>query len=150
MDQNHHHFIQLLPLFQQTLLRVGASRAGSATDPDLTYLQMGVLGSVYRQDERTMGQIADENFMTPPAATRIVSDLVDRGLLERGRDPDDRRVVQITITVKGRQALEDTHHEGAAMLVDILAGMTIDEREALIGGLRAFVQAAELVKGQEG
>ena len=149
MDQKHHHFLQLLPLFSQTLMRIEASRAGSTTDPDLTYLQLGVLSTVYRHQGPTMGQIADDNFMTPPAATRIVSDLVDRELLERGHDPADRRVVLITITDKGRRVLEEVHEEGATMLTDILTLMTPDEREVLIRGLDAFVRAANQLKQEK-
>ncbi|MBI4923940.1 MAG: winged helix-turn-helix transcriptional regulator [Devosia nanyangense] len=66
-----------------------------------------------------------------PAASRIVSSLVDRGLVERREDPDDRRAKALTLTAPGHALMNGL----AVSLVDrveaSLAGMSGSATEAL-------------------
>jgi DNA-binding MarR family transcriptional regulator len=142
MSEREQDFLTLLPLFQKTLLRIGAHRTRSRTDRDLTYLQLGVLGSVANRGTPAMSQIAADSFVTPPAATRVVGELVDKGLLERVTDPEDRRVVRISIQEAGRRVLHQAHAEGAHMLAQIVAEMGEADRLALAAGLGGFLKAA--------
>lgn len=150
MKHSEPDFLRLLPLFQKTLLRVGAHRTRSTADQELTYLQLGVLGSVAGRGSPTMGQIAADIFITPPAATRIIGELVDRGLLQRVTDPNDRRVVRINIQEAGRKLLHQVHEEAANMLAQIVAAMDDEDRQALAVGLTGFLNAAAAIEDDDG
>ena len=62
-----------------------------------------------------------------PAASRIVSSLVDRGLVERREAPDDRRAKALTLTAAGQA------------MVDDLALSLADRVEASLEGMRGEV-----------
>ncbi len=52
--------------------------------------------------------IADQALLYAPTVTRILKDLVERGLVERRKDPEDGRRLIISITPAGRQLVVDT------------------------------------------
>jgi MarR family transcriptional regulator for hemolysin len=62
-----------------------------------------------------------------PAASRVVSSLVDRGFVERREDPDDRRAKVLTLTPAGRA------------LMDGLAATLADRVEASLAGMAGSV-----------
>jgi len=56
-------------------------------------------------DALTCSAIGDRLVTPGPDVTRLVDRLVQRGLVERNRDTHDRRVVQVSITERGREIL---------------------------------------------
>lgn len=55
---------------------------------------------------RTIGELATAEQVTPPSMTRLVSSLEAEGLVRRTADRDDRRVVRVAATAKGKRVLE--------------------------------------------
>lgn len=71
--------------------------------------------------EAQMSQIAAGMQVDPSSATKSVSRLVERGLAVRRRDPDDGRVLQISLTEAGRTvqaAARDRRFEFAIRLLE--------------------------------
>ena len=68
---------------------------------------------------RTMGELAEAEQVRPPTMTRLVASLEAEGLVERGADARDGRVVRVVATEAARQVLE----AGRARRVDHLAGL---------------------------
>ena len=58
----------------------------------------------------TMRAIADQIGVPPSSLTGMVDTLVERGLVERRADPNDRRIVRIALTDAGRQFGLDRRH----------------------------------------
>jgi DNA-binding MarR family transcriptional regulator len=63
----------------------------------------------------------------------MVNELVEQGLVVRTPDPDDRRRNIITMTPAGRQRLEQLDAVLSEVQQTLLAPLTVDEREQLIG-----------------
>jgi DNA-binding MarR family transcriptional regulator len=80
-----------------------------------------------------------------PTASRLCDRLEAAGLLERALHPHERREVQLVLTAHGRHVLEDVAARRTQALAAALAEMTPAEREALRGGMKAFlaVQGAQ-------
>lgn len=55
---------------------------------------------------RTLGALADAEQVRAPTMTRLVSSLEEAGLVEKGRDPSDGRVVRVRATEAGVRVLE--------------------------------------------
>ncbi|MCU1469291.1 MAG: MarR family transcriptional regulator [Glaciihabitans sp.] len=75
--------------------------------------------------------------------SRIVDTLVQRGLLERGVDPNDRRAIVITLTAEGRgklPALRRIEHEMDGATADQL---TPTQQVMVAGILRGFLAGTE-------
>lgn len=141
MGERETHLLRLLPLLQQILIRVGAHRTKTGMDLGLTNLQLGALGAVYRHSNCMMSDLAQDMFVVPPAATRIVDELVGKNLIERIADDKDRRVVRLRITEQGREAVDRVHQEASVLLAQVLEEMGEEEQLALLKGLQGFINA---------
>lgn len=84
--------------------------------------------------------LADRLRLEKSTVSRLVADLDRKGLLERERDPANRRVYRLRITPAGHAlhaGMRDSQHPPLARWVDAL---TPDERKALLIGLAALVR----------
>src|ERR671917_325268 len=70
-----------------------ASR-GLATDVQVSPGHIQVLIALTR-GPRSVGQLAEELGVSPPAATQLVDRLAEHGMVDRHNDPEDRRVVLV-------------------------------------------------------
>ncbi len=64
------------------------------------------LATINRDGPLTMSQLAAQEQVATPTATRLVDQLADRGLVIRRQDESDKRVCHVEITPAGRDALE--------------------------------------------
>ncbi|NES14371.1 MarR family transcriptional regulator [Micromonospora sp. PPF5-17] len=85
----------------------------------LTTAGMRVLMILHRAEgDSTHREVAERCFVRPATLTGIVDTLERDGFVERRRDPNDRRSIQLTLTDKGRehsQALIDRIHTDAPL-----------------------------------
>ena len=72
---------------------------------DLTFQQMKVMALLF-EDQQRMGNIASHLGCIMSSATSIVDRLVDKGLVARSIDPEDRRAVVCQLTGAGRETIE--------------------------------------------
>ncbi len=69
----------------------------------LTYQQYNVLRIVASLQPVAQVEVARRLLVSAPVVTRLVSALVKAGLVERGRDPADRRTVVLSLTTAGTE-----------------------------------------------
>ena len=102
---------------------------------DLTLAQWVILSALWRQDGMLVSEIADYTGNNAPAASRIIDRMVERGLVSRQADGDDKRVVRVHLTQQGLSLkhLEDFHERVNAVLLD---GVSAEETETLFRLLR--------------
>lgn len=60
----------------------------------------------------SMNTIKQRMVYKSPHTTRLVSKLLDKGLVERNRSDNDRRVVEVVVTKKGLALLSETDKAG--------------------------------------
>jgi DNA-binding MarR family transcriptional regulator len=71
----------------------------------------------------TIGDVADHLLLRHHSAVELVDRAEQAGLVHRVDDPDDRRVVRLLLTARGRDLLErltDAHLEELARLAPIV------------------------------
>ena len=68
----------------------------------LTYPQYLALVILWRQDEQTVGQLAEQLALESSTLTPLLKRLEAAGLVDRKRNPDNERQVVISLTDKGR------------------------------------------------
>ncbi len=93
-----------------------------------------------------MRDLARGLMVVQPSATRIVDDLVGKGLLRRVREKRDRRVMHVRATSAGKELVERLSAEGYQLLNVVLGKMQEDEQENLVRGLEAFLKAVMLTE----
>lgn len=114
---------------------------------DLTPNQYNVLRILRGSDPSRVacGEIADRMISRDPDVTRLVDRLSRRGLVARVRSRQDRRVVEVAITDKGREVLSGLDPHVARMPKAMLGHLGAKKLEELgrlledvIGGPGAF------------
>lgn len=83
---------------------------------------LGRLGAV------PMSVLAEEQLTTQASVTGLVDDLEAKGLVQRERSTEDRRVINIAITEEGKRAMEQGLRRHRDFIDRVLGGL--DEREA--------------------
>lgn len=66
-----------------------------------------VLRAVWKHGPVRMSEIGKHMGISKPYMTLLVNKLINEGLVERVPDPNDRRVVNVTITDAGRDAIRE-------------------------------------------
>jgi DNA-binding MarR family transcriptional regulator len=106
------------------------ARKSGATGP-----QWRTLKILERHEGLNQGQIAELLEVEPITCCRMIDRLEEAGLVERRRDPADRRAWRIYLTEKARPVLAELHDIAGAMLEAALNGLDAAQREALIASL---------------
>ncbi|TWP35496.1 MarR family transcriptional regulator [Leekyejoonella antrihumi] len=80
---------------------------------------------------RTPRQLADIECVSAPSMTRTVAGLVEKGLVCRTDDPDDRRQVQLSLTKEGLHVLKEGRRTRDEWMLSRIEGLSEQECEVL-------------------
>ena len=109
----------------------------------LSLVHLHVLTVLESDGPLSMGKLADALDVSVASATGIVDRMEDRGLVERHRAEDARRVVQVAATDAGRAVFLEVAGERKAHLRSLLDGLSADELAAFLIGARALRRERE-------
>ena len=93
----------------------------------VTRAQWKVLFKLTRTPGLRQVELADMLDLEPITLCRIVDRLEEAGLVERTRDPEDRRAWRLQVTAKAQPLMEKLNAVGAALVEEAFAG--IDPKE---------------------
>src|SRR5690242_11635750 len=93
----------------------------------VTRAQWKVLFKLTRTPGLRQVELADMLDLEPITLCRIVDRLEEAGLVERTRDPDDRRAWRLQVTAKAQPLMEKLNAVGASLVEEAFAG--IDPKE---------------------
>ncbi len=77
-------------------------------------------------------ELAERSSITPGAVTQFADGLVEKGLVAREGDPNDRRIVRLKATERAMSQIEQFQKEHAASMSKIFEALTDDELQLLI------------------
>lgn len=130
---------QLEPMIarqRKAVARHGCLRAISSTHLHVLYL----LGS---DGDMTMSRLAEQLGVSLPNVTGIVDRMEERGFVERGRDPEDRRVVTVRATAGGHEAVGEIDQIRREAMRSILTRLTADQQRRALRTFTDMRAAAE-------
>ncbi len=114
-----------------SVMRFARRLRNEREDTSLTLTQLSTMGTLARRGPITLGELAAAERIQPPSMTRIVSGLEALGLVDREPDANDRRLVIVRLSDKGKAMLAADRRRRDAWLNQRLRELTADEREAL-------------------
>ncbi|MEP6786215.1 MAG: MarR family transcriptional regulator [Sphingomonadales bacterium] len=116
----------------------------------VTRPQWRTLFVVSRNEGANQGILADMLEVEPITLCRMIDRLEESGLVERRRDPADRRAWQIFLTAKAHPLIEKLLVVGGDMFEDAVKGMSATARSELIESLELIRSNLNVVpKGKE-
>ncbi len=110
---------------------------------ELTMIQITGLISI-AQGRNTMGDIAEELNITLPSATSLVERLVKGEYVERVQDPQDKRVVKIVLTEKGKAILKKGLEDKIEKTRFMLSKLTEEERLTMLSLLQKILSSLHI------
>lgn len=103
----------------------------SIKDVPISMTQLTCLTIIFKQDELTMSDLAEELSMSNQQLTKVVDALVDFDMVERSTDPNNRRKIYAKITDKGRKTVSDLRQEIDKKLGHVMRQFSPDEMDKL-------------------
>jgi DNA-binding MarR family transcriptional regulator len=120
---------------------IHALRFAAREDPasGLSAARLSALSVLVFGGPKTIGDLAAAERVRPPTMTKIVHGLEEDGLVRRSADPEDGRVVHVSVTAKGKRVLQRARKRRIAKLAERLS--SLDAHEVAV-----VKEAAELVE----
>jgi len=97
---------------------------------------------------RSVGQLAEELEVSPPAATQLVDRLAEHGMVHRHNDPADRRVVLVDYVEGMHEVARSIVEDRRRPLQTAISKMTDTEALAFVKGLRLLAESFGTVAGE--
>ncbi len=98
----------------------------------VTLPQFFLLKVLSVRGEMTVTQVSREMMVATPTASRMIENLCARGLLERRKDENNRRVTWVRVTERGREALLRVREENRAELARLMEGEDEKDLEVMV------------------
>ncbi|BCJ38565.1 hypothetical protein Athai_60680 [Actinocatenispora thailandica] len=125
--------------------RVFSERFGSGVqsrDSHLSATQLRVLEAIEEYEAPVVSTLAATLDMGMPSVSRVCDRLEASGWVARQPVDDDRRLIEITLTARGRRLLGDVRRQRRKLIGEVMARMPATQQQALRRGLVAFAAAA--------
>lgn len=103
---------------------------------ELSVNDMHVIEAIDIHEPKNMTSVARALSVTTGTLTISVNGLVKKGFVERTRSEEDRRVVLVSLTPKGRKAFAQHSRFHQQMIDAVVDGLSVQEQEILEKALR--------------
>ncbi len=103
---------------------------------------MAVLGN---HQPLTASDVVQRSSIDKVSVSRAIQALLKRGFLERQTDPDDRRRVNLQLTIEGQAAFDDLVPRVQALEQQLLGSLSEEEQQTLLALMQKVRNRAEQI-----
>lgn len=135
MDKSTLVINELLVQLFNDVLQIEEQSLKNGVLSELSITEVHTIEAIGMYTERTMSEVAQKLKITVSTLTTAINKLIKKGYVERKRIEEDRRVVLVKLTKKGKLAYrihEKFHREMVNTAID---GLNLEEEELLISSL---------------
>lgn len=129
LDEFVKKFEEIMPAFHKTLQSPNYSFLSGL---DLTITQCIVLKNLSQNDNCKMSELSGALRVTLANMTSMADRMERDGYLRRVPDSEDRRIVRIRMTPKGKNIVKKMKEKRRKGLISILGKITDEEKESLL------------------
>lgn len=122
------------------------ARTDSAT---LGYGIVSALATIQREGPLRPGDLSRIEVVTKPTMTRILTELEQRGFIEREADPRDGRAFMVSATPEGIAAVERARADRTGIVAELIAELPEQDVAAIAAALDALERVALGARVQE-
>jgi DNA-binding MarR family transcriptional regulator len=105
----------------------------------LTLAQMRCLRVLAHEENCSMRDLSRHLGVRPSTATELVDSLVRGGYAQRNPDPQDRRVVRLSLAAKGRRMHQKHREHRRKHMRSVIENLTDEQRGAMLGALETLM-----------
>jgi len=105
-------------------------------DVDISPVHIGIMKQLSEAGTLHVAEIGERLHIARPQMTHLIDKLADLGIVERHTATADRRMVNIMLTKKGKNTLEEHDRNIRKAMRDTLSGFTDKELDDLSDSLR--------------
>ncbi|MBN1422306.1 MAG: MarR family transcriptional regulator [Planctomycetes bacterium] len=135
--------LRILRAFRRIIRAVDMYSRKLHNEHDVTGPQLLCLLAVSKEGPLTPSEIGRSAFLSPSTVVGILDRLESKGLVLRERDRQDRRIVRVSVTEKGRTLASRSPSPLQDSLANALEGMTELERATIALSLERVVELME-------
>lgn len=133
LQQGVRRFVRTFGLLHRSMTPCGLS---------LTTSHAHALQMLGEQAPLTLGTLADHLGLEKSTASRLVSNLADRGWVGRAENPKNRRELHLSLTEAGARTLRGITEASDARYARILRGIPAEKRNQVLESLELLIAAA--------
>ncbi|MBI4343710.1 MAG: MarR family transcriptional regulator [Candidatus Omnitrophica bacterium] len=136
LQQFGRRMIELLPQLVRGFARYEHNylSRGEITLPQLWALEQ------LNRSSCCMHELARLLGISRPAATGLIDRLLAQEMVRREDDPEDRRMVRVSITAKGRRVVKTIWEQKRRMIVDVFGRISPDDRAQYLATVEQVVR----------
>ncbi|RDW16236.1 MarR family winged helix-turn-helix transcriptional regulator [Oceanobacillus chungangensis] len=105
-----------------------------------------VIEAVYSKGKQTIRQISEAVLINTGSITYVIDKLENNGLVERINCKEDRRVVYIQITDKGKELMDEIFPKHQQVIESLFEGISAEEKEIVINVLKKVGKKGETIR----
>ena len=120
---------QILNLSEDIFQTIKLSLPPEWLTSDMTVAQLRVLLLLHTEGQSRMSSIASTLGIAVSTATGITDNLVKKELVTRQDDPEDRRVVICSLSMKGQKIMNHIWIQGQLQMKKLLNGLSPEQLE---------------------
>ena len=107
MDLIIQNFISVIPLFKKKLIHENCGFDKNS----LNHSHFQIMSVLKNNGKLPISEVAKQLFISTPNMTKLLNKLIDEDMIERIPDEKDRRIINIKLTEKGNNYLEDSFED---------------------------------------
>ena len=110
---------------------------------NVTVSQSATLLALPQEGNLIMNEVSQAMDLATSTMTRMIDQLVEKGLVQRASDPDDRRIVRVELTPQGQQLRTNLEKEYLVFYDLVMNEIREDELEIILHVFDQINQAYE-------
>jgi len=131
-----HELLDVVPLVMRDI----RSQMRSRRTTDLTVPQFRTLVFVNNNTGASLSEVAEHMGITLPSTSKLVDDLIKKGMMTRREHLRDRRRVSLAVTPRGVAVFEVSRKGTLEYLAEKLGSTSVDDCEAIVKAMKAMRQ----------
>lgn len=108
---------------------------------DVTVAQSYAVLALPATGSMTMHELSEAMNLAGSTMTRVVDQLVYKGLAERAPDDEDRRIVRVTLNEQGREVRAEVERRFQDVFAEVAGQVTKSDRQSFLRALGAVHRA---------
>lgn len=127
---------QILVGIFNDILQIEQNALNAGKLNELSVTEIHTIDAIGMYSSRTMSEVASDLNITVGTLSIAINNLVKKGYVERKRTDEDRRIVLIQLSKKGKLAYRVHRKFHKDMVKETVEGLTAEEEVVLVGALQ--------------